>query len=204
MANTSGQAENDSDLDRKRRKIEPTDEETNIINIIEDCQVEIFRYLDFESTVDVGISSPCLREAAKIAIKRKYGSSNNKTVKLWSYSCPCSAENNDISIGSFNRCLQFLRCFGDDISKLQINYDVFSKKEHKHIDRIDQYINLYCNDHLIDLEMCSFSMARIRLKRAVLVKFERPFKNVNYLYIRNCDLGNYISKIPELFPALRR
>lgn len=119
------QVEEDIELDQKRQKIEPTEEETNISDVILDCQEKIFSYLDLESLYNVGISSPCLREAAKTMIYRKYEGIDTKKILLF----PDSSRSkifldsfNVIIISGFKKCLQVLRCFGDKISIVEVFY----------------------------------------------------------------------------------
>lgn len=195
----SNQTEDDDNLDKNlnERKIDPPEEETNITDLMIECQEKIFSYLSFKNIVNVGISSPYLREAAKTVIKRKYGGIDTKTVETFTWInlryIWCNTNDDQIQITGLKNILQFLRCFGDKISKLNVDYHLMNSI---HRDHIDQYISQYCSDHLIDLN--------IKQSSNVLASVDNPFKNLHNLYIHSCNLGYKFRRFPQFFPELRR
>lgn len=194
MASTSKQNDGNHGSDQKRRKIGPT-EGMNITDLIEDCQEKIFNYLNFESLVNVVISSPCLRVAAKTAIKRKYGHINTKAIQLIQRpDGHATSDEYSIEIYGPKKCLQFVRCFGDNILKVEVKNSFYIAS--KYCKYIDQYISQFCGDHLIDLNIFH--------SLNPLANIEKPFKNVLSLGLSWCHFGQRFQQFPQLFPELCR
>lgn len=191
MASAKRQSKGDDNSNQKRQKNDPK-EQMNINDVIDDCLVMIFSHLDFKSMVDVGISSETLRNAAKIAILRKYGGINKKLVLMYpSYSD--SYYGDTIQIGGLKNCLQFLRCFGVEIFKLMFDYSSLNKPW---CELTDFYIGNYCD---------KFKLTNLRVigSSNVLAGIKKPFKNLHNLCIRQSDLGQQFLRFSTLFPALR-
>lgn len=185
MASAKRQIENEGELEQ----IEPK-EQVNITDVNEDCLVMIFGHLDFPSLVNVGISSPFLLDAAKVALHRKYGGINKKPIYCFVAGNYINWYQGTVYVRGFKQCLQFLRCFGEDISYLKVDYNVY-----KHSARIDQYIGKYCGDRLTSLNMiCS---------PAALVNIEEPFNSLQNLSIDRCKLGQQLMRLSTLFPKIR-
>lgn len=176
MADAKRQIEDDDNANQKRQKFESKGP-TNITDVNEDCLLTIFGHLDLKSMINVGISSPFLRDAAKRAIHHKFGGMNNKNVLLISESHDTFYTDSDtIVIGGLKRCLQILRCFGDEITGFKTGSFIRTK-------HIPEYISKYCADHLTSFKL-STSMN-------VCLDAEKP-------------LGQGFLRFSALFPELRR
>lgn len=102
---------------------------TNISDLSDDCLEVIFGYLDLRSLFSVAVSKECLRVAARSVFSRKFRAT---TVNIYIVAVPCDSHDyalDDftpvvcwITINDLKLCLQFLRCFGSAITKLEITY----------------------------------------------------------------------------------
>lgn len=126
----------------------PTDPNAKkIIHLPDLCLEKIFEYLNFQSLFNVAIANEFLRPAAAHVYKRQFGRH------------PVSITGNSFETGrpifvmyklhidQLQSVLQFLRCFGAQITVLEFDGAHYIKK--KHYEYVIQYINKYCSEHLV-------------------------------------------------------
>lgn len=144
----------------------------------------------------MAVSNEYLRPAARVVYKRKFG---NKVVNLFEVlnqtqtGHPFSVCAEKVGIFQFKTCLQFLRCFGSSISKLQIYYNGSNSKRYDHV---HQYINTYCAESLVEFEL-------IIKPRISIHHFEKPFVNVRNVTVHYSYLGDQFPQLSEWFPNVR-
>lgn len=206
MASTGRQeAGDDSGLDQKRQKLEPAEdevevqqakeEEMNISGVIEDCQENIFNYLDFFDLINVGISSPFFRNVAKKTINRKFCRISDIEIVLTDTEDDYSVKGSKMFFNNIKKFAQFLRGFGDEISNLNIDYNRLNMKK-VDCEFIDQCIGLYCGDELTKL--------RIYKSPNFLANVEKSFQNLRYLHIEYSNLDQQCQRLTTLFPEVHR
>lgn len=191
-------------LSNKRQKLDPAEKsvhESRITDVVDDCLTKIFELLDFESLLNVAVSNRRLQAIAGSVYRRKYCT---KRVFINPYST--YAESDElaptvsliITHSNLNTCFQFLRCFGDSISKMNISYPPCIKSvRSKHYAYVDQYINLYCADSLTSVRYEQRPAFRIETMK-------KPFSKVESLCIERSNLDEQLPQFLDWFPNLRR
>lgn len=182
---------------------EPTVKTTKIIDLNDDCLVQIFNHLSLESLFNVAIANEWLRPAAGIVYNRKFG---KKRVGIYEcadyYPSILSSEYQiheeergiRIRIYGLRLCLQYLRCFGGLITDLVIHYDKSKSKRYQYV---HHYINDYCTTSLTHI----LFMNRPKIS---IDRFTQPFINVTDVCVSCCKLGKQLPHFAELFPNLQR
>lgn len=127
----------------KRRRMSLS---TKITDLNDDCLIEIFAHLDFQSLLNVAFANEFLRPAARYTYKRKFGAIE-VNIERWEsiYVSHYRKGLNSIAVAGFKPCLQYLRCFGSTIRSLCINYNYFYTTRYNYVHR---YINYYCAESL--------------------------------------------------------
>lgn len=188
-----------------------------------DCLENCFRQLNIEELLNVADSNKRLRHVARYVFSRMYGKKFmylNCVLKFKEEYRFC-LENEIFAISQLKMSLQFLRCFGDLVSRMQV-YFVKYNWRHKNIlssdslrsefgqtriNEMSQYEKAHEWEHLIIEyinEYCSESLNKIRFtgnQRGDLNKLTKPFVNVEKL-----EIGILIpteKKLHELFPRIR-
>lgn len=167
-----------------------------ITNLIDDCLVKIFEFLDLRNLFNVALSSEWLRPAAREEYQHRFGTQKvhmNIDDMFYGLTCGPYVYGDEIKVHGFKMCLQFLRCFGPSIRNLGVWYKRWSDKQCQHI---DEYVNKYCADALIAVEFVGKPCIST-------VHFEKPFVNVEKLEILNCDLSDQLPSFPQWFPNVR-
>lgn len=170
-----------------------------ITTICYDVLERIFDLLDVESLLNV--ADTCKR--LQIAVKAKFGEMIEardmpKSCSIYSGTMYRAAGINTskgyIQVTGLKFCLQFLRCFGEKVTRMDIEYE----DNVKHSEHINRYINRYCCDSLAHVTM--------DFKKTMLqnVPQPKPFKNVTYLSMSNFIAGkNQLAHAVGRFPNLR-
>lgn len=180
---------------------------TKIIDLNDDCLVEIFNHLDLQNLFNVAVANEWLRPAAAMVYKRKFGakmveiyrihptrritraSVRNKSPvrfaapKEWKYS---------IDIRSPRLCFQYIRCFGPSIAHLTIDYNESWSKLYDYLHR---YINEYCAESLTEFGFWLKTNYPIE-------QFVKPFVSVERVNIWYGEFGEQLPKFVEWFPRL--
>lgn len=180
-----------------------------IIDLIDDCLETIFGHLDLHSLFSVGVASEWLRPAANVVYKRKFSNNmiNFHGVQLphdfHYYRAHAHAYTNikeyfsvcfgKVSFTDFKICLQFLRCFGSSLSNVHMYYHGSNSQRY---DYIHQYLNKYCAETLLELELI--------IKPRLLIKhFDKPFVKVQTVALHYCHLGEQFPSFRQWFPNAR-
>lgn len=119
-----------------------------ITDVIDDCLLKIFDYLDSASLFNVAVANERLRPTASMIYKRKFGAMEVKiksNKSYWAHSVPFKV-NDVIHVIDLKMTLQFLRCLGPSIDHLSIFHHGFNEKQIHHI---YHYINEYCAENLV-------------------------------------------------------
>lgn len=202
----SGGVDGGNGNDQKRPKSEINEEKLvdapavkTITTICYDVLERIFDFLDLESLLNVADTCKRLR----IAAIAKFGEMIQ--TKDMPDSCSIQSDtivrraeintsNGYIQVTGLKFCLQFLRCFGAKVSKLD---GIIHDDNVKHNEYINRYINQYCCDTLTSISM--------DFKKTTLANLseQKPFKNVTYLNMTDFiaeknQLAHFVSGFPNL------
>lgn len=168
---------------------------TKIVDLNDDCLDKIFENLDLSSLFNVAVSNECMRIAARIVYRRRFGAKLvNIRIGVPSFTRMPSETEHEIIIGDVRTCLQFLRCFGPSIQNLKVNRSYWNSER---CDYIDEYINQYCAETLVTLSF-------LRNRKFSVENFKKPFVNLESIQIKDADLGDQLPLFVEWFPKLRR
>lgn len=168
-------------------------------NIFYDCLERIFDFLDLPSLLNVAGTCKRLQIAAATKFRHDHG---NKRVNLYRNTGNSllryvprivPMEYGALRVGGLEFCFPFLRCFGAEISSLEIDYSNVLDTQKHHLDR---YINLYCADTLTSFSCMNghaFSNGN----------FSKPFKCVDTITVQWSDLGAQLKDFVNWFPNLQ-
>lgn len=185
----------------ERDSLEHQNQSTKITDLNLDCLEQIFGDFDLRDLFNVAISNVWLRVAARSIYARKFSA---KTVVIDIYgSFRVRTLNSStpaqtacwITIHDLRTCLQFLRCFGRTITKLQIGY---YQSYINHYDHVEQYVNEYCSESLISISYFHKSDFPSRNFHV-----QRPFIRTERVHISHIDLDIQLTPFVEWFPNLR-
>lgn len=184
------------------------DEPQQVYSIVEnhDCLEHIFMHLDATTLLNsVAHSSKLFQTLAVSVFKRKFG---KKTIALrWDACIDFGLRTEDsINVSQLKLVFPFLRVFGAEISKLQVHYysllyrhSKLGKSKRWSIDsmmrRIDEYINKYCADTLVSIDM--------RHKEKFSYDFPKPFKQIEQVRIQYTRLYDNLLDFVDWFPNLQ-
>lgn len=175
------------------------DEPPALNNIFYDCLEQIFEFLDLASLLNVADTCKRLQAAASTKFGHDYG---NRFI----YLCQATSDNvyrfcpgilalnhSVIRVNGLELCLPFLRCFGGEISRLEIDYSgIFgSRKQH-----LDRYINQYCAD----------TLTRFSCRNGETFasdSFLKPFKCVEKVVLSHFNLGGHLKDFVHWFPNVQ-
>lgn len=194
MANQMNCGSTDPDRDtiesdrihQKRNNLINVVEVKSITNIHYDCLEHIFDRLDSESFLN--LADTC--ERLRIAAAAKFVDDHSERYVFFYPIRDCAGlgiRPNAILVFGLKFCFQFLRCFGDKISKLGFFY-LTAEDYH-----LEQYISKYCAD----------SLTAIQLDYVVELAFSKPFKHVESVSLNYCKLDKQLTSIVNLFPNMR-
>lgn len=191
---------------KKHRAESPDDEEqsTKIVDLNDDCLRKVFGYLNLESLLNVSLASKWLKPAAVDVFKRKYGKKEvvlnecddfhpNMSGDAYEIRSP-KERNTNVAIYGLKASLLYLRYFGATIENLTIDY---YKSTSIRYGFVHQYISKFCRKSLICVSF-------MRLPSVSIHNFERPFKNVRSLIVRDSDLGKQLTSCGKWFPKMNR
>lgn len=170
-----------------------------IIDLNDDCLVNIFERLTLRSLFNVGVACNWLIPAASTVYRRKF---SRKIVCInydEYYGSPfisgphCDFIGNQIKVHGFLQCMQYLRFFGASISNLKIWSRQWTTEQ---CHRIYRYANKYGADSLINIEFNGKPSIPIG-------RFEKPFAGVQTVSIFGHDLNEEFPTFPQHFPSVR-
>lgn len=170
----------------KRQKSSHPSDATKITDLSYDCLEKIFNRLNFMDFFNIALSNKTLQKATASAFKQKFGieviildpAKNINDGKF---------HEGKIRMVGLKSCLQFLRCFGEIITDLEIWHNRTNRP-------ITEYIQQYCADSLIKILFRHCSISR--------TSFQKPFPNVEVVSIDNVDLGDSLSHFVDWFPNM--
>lgn len=172
---------------------------TKITDLDDDCLRHIFEYIDLRALCNVAGSNERLRNAVRLVYVQRFTTKtviieiyNNFRIKMFN-TMSFTETVCWITIQDLKTCLQYLRCFGSLITKLQIGY--YQPNAH-HVNLVEQYIHKYCNETLI-------SITFIHKMKFTDDLFQKPFTNVENVRISHPELNIQLPTIAEWFPNVR-
>lgn len=162
---------------------------TKITNLNHDCLEKIFdRLFLFNDILNVALSNKSLQVAAASAYKRKFGIKQIDLDPTDTAAGPIFVRERAMWISGLKSCLQFVRCFGENITDLVMSYGSN--------DHLNQYIQQYCAESLTKISFLGVKSLHVN-------SFERPFNNVNVVKIEGDYSRNALSHFIDWFPNMR-
>lgn len=168
----------------------------NITDLNDECLELIFERLNLQEFLNVATSNKWLNRSAG-AIFRHWHSHKIVKLQMSANECLHSTEivdMNTLMINGLKQCLRILRCFGPYISNIGLQC---SDDTSEHINFVTQYLNEYCAE---TLENITFIKMPILLR----TNMQKPFENVQQIYIAESQLFEQLSNFNDWFPNLRR
>lgn len=166
-----------------------------ITNIYYDCLERILEFLDRESLLNLADTSKRMQIAAaakfsddfgKMTIQLKLCDRNQEEAGIFTYS-------DKIVVVGFKFCFPFLRCFGNKISDLYL--DFYKAAADSRITLVDRYINRYCSDTLT--KIC------IEIENLKSLSFEKQFKEVQQAEFVCVNLQNKLPNLMKWLPNVQ-
>lgn len=139
---------NDQSFPKKKRS--KLSMKTKITDVNSDCLEKIFEYLDIDDLLHVADSNKWLQISAGSVFCHKFGQQKVQLTDIYPKYGAVFQRDGTIVVGGLKTCLQLLRCFGEFVKNLDISF-VDSTKKHHFL--MDQYINEFCADSLIELRV---------------------------------------------------
>lgn len=174
----------------------PTDPNAKkIIHLDDLCLEKTFEYLNFQSLFNVAIANEFLRPAAARVYNRRFG---RHPVYITGNSFQTGRPIfvlYKLHIDQLQSALQFLRCFGAEITVLEFDGAHYTKK--KHYEYVNQYINKYCSANLVSITFES-------VPKIAKEHFPKPFVNVQNVTVKKGSVGRYLPSFAEWFPNMHR
>lgn len=166
-----------------------------------DCLERIFDFLDLTSLLNVAQTCKQLQSAAATKFGHQYG---HKTVYLYRIISNSliryqpgiqvyQSFSGYLRVNGLEFCYPFIRCFGAEITRLEVDYNNVLDA-HKH--HLDDYINQYCADTLVRF---AFRNGHAFANE----NFTKPFKHVEEVSTSYCNFGASFMEFPNWFPNLQ-
>lgn len=173
-----------------------------IIDLAQDCQVEIFMYLSIEDLLNVADTNKQLKPAADIVFSRKFVQKTVQCNHVREMSDPFQTL--DIFIDTYDsskpNTLRLLRSFGHLISKLSTEHiQQLNSRRHgsDEIFVVLSYINEYCSESLTEIEFYRINWVEAS------TWMKKPFKNIECIKFGRCIFNETNAKIDCWFPSVR-
>lgn len=182
----------------------PSKSTASFDNLIFDCLEMIFKLLDLESILNVARTCKRLQIEANSYCNEKF---NTKSVTLYHNfnHSPYIYVAGKQQIEGLKLCLAFLRCFGDGLLDLTVQWQtwaVYKSFEPQGIPKckchtaLDQYINRYCAESLTTIKF--YNKSEFSSKNYV-----KPFIKVDTVRLFHCGLAQQLPRFIDWFPNLR-
>lgn len=170
-------------------------EERSITNIYYDCLERIFDFLDLESLLNLAQTCKRLQIAAVHKFNEDYSEKQFILQCIHTASSECHEiiehDHDDVDIIGMKLCLPFLRVFGAKLKYIQVIMYTGTVACNSYI---DQYLNRYCADNVVDLEyeLKNYFVAESMVK---------PFRNLHTLIFQHSSLKqmpNFVDWFPQV------
>lgn len=125
----------------KPKQSRRTAQTTKLTDLNEDVLVHVFEYLDTENMINVVKASKTFLKSSQRAFKRQF---LNKYIEL-----PLRDTNK-----AFERSTEIIRYFGENISKLELNYGILKGQRNK---QMHDLVMKQCNETLIEIHFRGLS-----------------------------------------------
>lgn len=171
---------------------EDTTQSTKITDVNLDCLEIVFGFLDMRDLLNLAHTSTRLREVVVMAMNR----TRTKTVRLFydGRTVWIKADKDNIYVDGLKMCLRFLRCFGQVITRLSI---IHKRSDVKHRGYLDQYVNKYCADTLVELSVMNAGESTIN-------GFDKPFAQLDKWTVQGKEMCDTVGQInSKWFPKMR-
>lgn len=168
-----------------------SDVEIKLTDVNQLCLEHIFMYLDLENPLSVAHANKYLGLATIHPFSQKYG---QKQIRLLQTTKRVWNESNVVTIPDLRIIFQVLRCFGQSIKTLKIDYvPICNNYQYEKYQRIMDYANEFCAESLTNF---------VLFPAFGLEKLKKPFGNVEEIIIRQMKLQEKC--LSRVFPKLRR
>lgn len=171
---------------------------TKITDINIDCLEKVFDHLSFEDFLSVADAHTKLRKAADLVYRLKY---KNKVVYISSLRTALNQlkvffnEYDRMFIYSLKSILKTFRCFGHNISRVEIHSMIFNGINYNiHLSYLMFYIGEYCTDELKYLDLMTLTVDALN-------HIAKPLIGIKHLKI--WDNGLTTNLLNEKFPNLK-
>lgn len=169
---------------KKRKPARKRVKRMKITSMNHDCLERVFDFLDLDDFLNVAETNKPLQLAAQSAFKHILAGKELK-LDVANYN-QTSLDPYRTWIGGLKSCLQFVRCFGDQLTELRL----FGWNDH-----LDQYIQQYCADTLTKID---FSNRKFSVN-----SFQKAFPNVEVMKVSNVNLKYGLKRFVAWFPNVR-
>lgn len=164
----------------------------NITDLSDECLEQIFERLNLQDLVNLATSNKWLSRSAASLFRHWHG---HKIINLeMSADEYCTEIGNMLMINGLRQCLRTLRCFGPYISNIGLRCFENTSEQ---INFVTQYLNQYCAETLKN-------MTFIKMPFLLSTIMQKPFQNVQQIYINESQLVGQLSHFNDWFPNLRR
>lgn len=177
-----------NDEQRKPKCSREVNQNKKLSDLNEDVLIEIFLYLNEEDLLNVVNASKVFSSICHRTVKQKYKNAFFKLpLDTTRYKCMTNT-NYAVELS-----IEFLRCFGKDISKIKLNYRLFDSEK--------------CNSIIHDmvLETCHESLTEIEfINLSIDLKINKCFTKLKTLRIASGNVDNSVCQFSRWFPKVEK
>lgn len=172
----------------------PAASKMKLDEINDDCFEEIFKYLDFIDLLNLAATNQRINQVASINFSRKYSTEAVCISPTGIYiTSPDVADQPDIWLPA-DETAKFVRHLGHVVGRLTIN----SLDEDDEDDlEVASLIFQHCGDSITEIVMRGLPDTITRL-------IQKPFGNVENIYLNRCILGSHFLQLNKWFPNMER
>lgn len=171
-----------------------------LTNLNIDCLNNVFEYLELDDLLNVADANKQLHRAANLTYVRKYC---RKQVIFEHITLSRDRDmyvtDKVISIGDFRTSLQFIRCFGRLICDVKFDSngseDMTCIINHECDHHVIRYVNEYCSESLIKIQMCT-------AVGGWEGQLRKPFSKIRRVQLENCNF-TFKDSLSRLFPRMQ-
>lgn len=179
--------------------MEPLQSNMRITDMNIDCLEEVSKHLNLTDLLNIADSSKRLNKAANFVFNQKHGNKLVRFVLCVGDQHRLVRKNGDtIFIVDFYTSLRFVRCFGQLISRIDLDWmqlctEMYTKPAFVEIFR---YMNEYCTQNLIELRVRNLSCN-------IIEQIVNPFEKLEKISFENCELKIDSTTFRKIFPKMR-
>lgn len=169
------------------------DDKIEITSLNENILEKIFMYLILGDLLSIKDTSKLFQPIVDRVFRSKYGKSKMiYRANHGSHHKPTVWQDDDIYVDDLTHCLRILRCFGHEMTQLDVNY---VKSSETKCAEIDKYLNRYCQ-----------ALTDITFRHAgkyTLCRMTNPFKQIENITFEDSYLSGKLVDFNKWFPQMR-